>query len=301
VTNLRFSRHTLRQQGRITVAGAIFLTLVAGWLTFLTHSGVTQYVTRQGIRSVDRGALMAASPGGIGKAEAIGQLHRGIALLETAERLSLVPMGRIEAALADAHDALGEREQAEAHYRRALALAPKYTAGRVKLAGYLSQRNEFDAAVDQLRQAVSIDPATPNAAGDLADLLVQRGRTDEATRLIHQALERRPFDADLRLTYGVLLARQGRIDESLAEIGRVVAARPNDAEAYVKRGQILASAGRLSQALPDLERAAELSPDSFEGHVLVAKVAVALGDTNLARTHLEQARAIRARGAPAAP
>ena len=272
VPNLRLSRHLLRRGAKATGVGAIFVGASLLWAVFLIHSGVTKWVTFEGAAAVRR-----------------GEAQRGIALLETGLRLSLLPMGRIEAGIADAHELLGEKAEAEKHYAQAVKLAPRYAEGRARLAHYMSERGERDSAIEQLREAVRLDPETPGAAGDLAELLLAADRGDEAARVLADLLVRRPFDQEIRLAYGVVLAHLDRIDESLAEIDKVTAARPDFADAYFKRAQILAARSRFEEGLAAASRAAELAPGLVPPHMLAAQLAARLGRDDVSRRQLEGA------------
>jgi tetratricopeptide (TPR) repeat protein/NAD-dependent dihydropyrimidine dehydrogenase PreA subunit len=272
VPNLRFSRHLLRRDRKATRSGRVFVCVAALWAVFLIDAGATKWMIFEGTDAV--GA---------------GDARRGIELLTSGLRLSLLPMGRIEAGIADAHEVLGEPEQAEKHYALAVALAPRYTDGRVKLARYMAARGARIEAIDQLREAVRIDPETPQAAGDLAELLLAAGRGDEAEFVLAGLLRRRPYDTDIRLAYGVVLAHLDRIDESLVQIAQVTAARPTFADAYFKRAQILAARSRFQEALDDATRAVALVPGFVPPRMLAAQLAARLGQNELARRQLEGA------------
>ena len=272
VRDVRLSRHVLRRGGKVTGAGVVFVCATAVWTAFVIHSGVTRWVTSEGTAAVRR-----------------GEARRGIDLLTTGLRLSLVPMGRIEAGIADAYELLGEKTEAEKHYAQAVALAPRYAEGRARLAHYMAERGERDAAIEQLREAVRLDPEIPGAAGELAELLLAGGRGEEAGKALAELVARRPLDADLRLAYGVVLAHLDRIDESLAEIDRVTAARPGFADAYFKRAQILAARSRFEEALVAATRATEIEPGLVPPHMLAAQLAARLGNNDLSRQQLDGA------------
>lgn len=271
VPNLRLSRYALRRGGNATRVGVAFVGVAAVWAMFLVHSGITRFAMFEGTRMVSHGQ---AGPDGQQDAALI---RRGLWLLETNLRLSPVPMGRVEAGIAEAHSALGEKAQAEAHYAHAVALAPRFTEGRVKLARFLSERGANRNAIEQLREAVRIDPETPQAAGDLADLLIKDGHPEEAGRILYELCERDPFDPDIRLAYGVVLAHLGRIDDGLHEIGRVILDRPGSVDAHLKRAQILAAAGRLREALDEASRTLELDPGLTEARMLAMQLSLRIG------------------------
>ncbi|MHC4946820.1 MAG: tetratricopeptide repeat protein [Planctomycetota bacterium] len=284
VPDLRFGRFQLRRGGRVTRAGVVFAAVVALWTVFLVHSAVVKHEAYQAGR-----ALAAARPAPDADADEAA-LRRAVDRLERARRLALVPMGRLEAGLAEAHETLGDADRAAQHYERAVELEPRYAEGRVRLARLLAARGEPEAAVAQLREAVRLRPDLPDARGDLADLLVALGRPREAADALRSVLARRPDDAAARLSYGVVLAHAGDIDASVAEIRRVVELEPANAEAHLKLGQILANQRRFEEALEAFRRTADLEPTYLPAHYLAAQVAIRLERHDVALSHLDTAR-----------
>jgi len=126
--------------------------------------------------------------------------------------------------------------EAQAYFRRALAIDPRYPQATAALAiavcnaGYLAWADDaeanFTAAYDLARRAVALAPRYPIA---------------------HFAL-------------GPICAWTGRYDRSMAEYREAINLNPSYAAAHVMLGHWAAYAGRLEEAIPLVEKGIRLSP-----------------------------------------
>ena len=126
--------------------------------------------------------------------------------------------------------------EAQAYFRRALAIDPRYPQATAALAiavcnaGYLAWADDAEAnfteAYDLARRAVALDPRYPIA---------------------HFAL-------------GLICAWTGRYDRSMAEYREAINLNPSYAAAHVMLGHWAAYAGRLEEAIPLVEKGIRLSP-----------------------------------------
>ncbi|MCH2187725.1 tetratricopeptide repeat protein [Myxococcota bacterium] len=98
----------------------------------------------------------------------------------------------------------GNDTEAEAHFRRALALSPSFQA-HIGIAVVLRRQGQPDEAIQHLRDAMRIDPSQSIAYEQLGDLLREQGRFKEAVeqyrqanRLQPSATVRRKLDSTLR-------------------------------------------------------------------------------------------------------
>ena len=284
VRDVRFARVQLRKAGRLQPAGFASLGLAVMWIAFLADAGVVKATEYAGFQQLEGHRRAAAA----GTADTTHS-RRAVELLKRSQRLTLVPTGRVEAGIAEAAESLGDSAAAEAHTRRAIALAPGYSEGRVRLARMLAARGETDSALVQLRAALEVRPDTPDAAGELADLLVNAGREQEAATVLEDLVKRRPHTAPIRVAYGVVLARLGEIDRGIAQLRLALRDAPQLADAHLKLGQVLANQDRMAEALPEFESALELEPGQSQVHVLAARIAFRIGRIDDAVRHLNAA------------
>lgn len=183
---------------------------------------------------------------------------------------------------------LSSAQQAEAHFAKAVALAPNHALARRQLA--LAQirldqparalvtleplLNTTNVPVEAMALAAEAHQLNGNqkAAGDLfnriaklnptdprlrtAIALANVGRADDhkvASELQSIAAADKGTGTDLALIN--MLVRQGQSDQALAALDAFERKRPNDPAAHQLRGQILASQGKVPEARASFERA----------------------------------------------
>ncbi|SHE71731.1 Tfp pilus assembly protein PilF [Microbulbifer donghaiensis] len=140
--------------------------------------------------------------------------------------------------LAALHVQRGNPEQAEAFYRRALAIAPYY------------------------------GPAYIN----LADMYRSAGREQDAEKLLRAGLDKVYANSPLQHSLGLSLVRQKRMDEA-QEFLRRAAENPNTTARYIYVYAIaLNTAGKSADALSELERGLQRFPGNRE--ILSALVSI---------------------------
>jgi tetratricopeptide (TPR) repeat protein len=105
---------------------------------------------------------------------------------------------------------------------------------RTNLGGFLADRGDTAAADAEYRAALTLDPRFAPAWANLADLMRIAGREAEAEATLREGLERVPDSAALHHSLGLSLVRQQRKAEALEELKRAVALDPaNRRFAYV--------------------------------------------------------------------
>ena len=182
---------------------------------------------------------------------------------------------------------MAKKPQQRNDFRAAEAATAFAAALRAHQAGRLQE------AEQHYRQALAADPKHIDALHLFGVLAHQAGRSDIAVNLIGKALaldERMPdFHYNIGLAYGAL----GRLDEAAAHNRKAVSLRPDYPEAHMNLGNALAGQGKQADAVPAYERALALRPGLPEGHYNLANTLAALGRPDDAVTHYERALASR--------
>ncbi len=124
--------------------------------------------------------------------------------------------------------------EAEAQYRRAMAIDPDYGPAYVNLGIALTARG---------------------------DALVRNQREAEAIAAYREALQLNPANSALRFVVGSLLIKAERFEEAIAEFRSGLALVPDSAEAHNNLGGALAATGRTVEAIAEFERALRLNPN----------------------------------------
>ncbi len=189
----------------------------------------------------------------------------------------------------------GAHDDAEAHYRRALAiepnsadawcllgalemvrrrveeavacfaaqvrLAPESAEARNNLAVALSEVGRFEEAVAHGREAVRINPEYVDAYNNLGLVLRDSRRHREALATFRDGLQRRPDHVELGNNLGVLLIELGEVPEAIEVLQRATELKPDYAEAWLNLGNAHRDAAQVDHAHRSYERALQLRPD----------------------------------------
>jgi len=169
-------------------------------------------------------------------------------LAEIAARTD-VPAKQRESFLALAFQQLGDRTEAEAHYRAARQLDPQNQQVLIRLATFLADTNAAEAE-SLLREAMSLDPAASGPRRALAALLAANGGEDqwaEAQQLLAGVGDDPSVSGDRRAR-AILLARRGG-RENLAEARKILDALLADPQAAADSDRLLLARVYEAQAI----------------------------------------------------
>jgi len=162
--------------------------------------------------------------------------------------------------LGQAADAMGETEEAVAHYQAALRASPNNSAVYVKL-GLISDRaGRPGEATALFQKAIQLNPANTDARLNLAIELMQRRNYAQGLRELDELLRLNPRDAAAHFCMGFAFLTLQRIDEAIARFREGLLYRPEDAEAHFGLGSALAAQGKRDEAVVELREAQRLRP-----------------------------------------
>jgi len=192
-----------------------------------------------------------------------------------------------------AHHQRGQLAEAEALYRKILALDPNH-ADTLHLLGVLAhQVGRNGVAVEMIGRAIEINKRPAAYHSNLGTALQALDRLDEAAESYQRALDRDPQLAQARMNLGVVRQAQGDLVAAEACFRRALALCPDLAEAHVNLGCILQAQGKLEQAAASHERALELRPEFLEARFNLGNTRQAQGRLDEAVAHYERAIALQ--------
>jgi Flp pilus assembly protein TadD len=146
---------------------------------------------------------------------------------------------------ARAHNALGvalrgagRDANAEAAFRRALAIYPRYASALANLGNVAFARGAVDSAIAFYEAALAERPAFERARWNLAVAHERRGDAHAAAREYAAIAAADPTHFESRLRLGELLAAAGRRDEARRPIEEALALRPGEATALRALGRL---------------------------------------------------------------
>lgn len=191
-----------------------------------------------------------------------------------------------------AHELLGDVDEAEAAFGRALALSDSSVEARVNLGRTLRAQGATDEAF------VAFTAATDHAPGDAGAWLgrglcaLDLGRLDEARAGLERALELAPHDPLASLALADVALVEGRLPVAADRYRAVLREQPNLAEAWVKLGNVLVRQGQSDDAVRAFEEAVTHAPRLAAAHNGLGAALLARGDLSRARETLEQAASL---------
>ena len=205
--------------------------------------------------------------------------------------------------LAELAGRIGRNADAENLLRRALELAPGFTAARVNLATALHRQNktaEALAELDRVQDALQ-GRANPAYANLRAAVLGRLGDFDEAITLYEDMVRRVPGQPKIWMSYGHALKTVGRTADSVAAYRRATALRPAFGEAWWSIANLktepfdAADLAAMEGALHDAQASVE---DRFHLHFALGKALSDRSDAEKAFIHYAEANRLRRTAQP---
>jgi tetratricopeptide (TPR) repeat protein len=208
-----------------------------------------------------------------------GELIEARSTFERAETLT-PNYWPLEIDLGIVNGSLGEQRLAEAHFRKALDLAPNFPDSHFYFARWLVEQGKSPEALAYLDRAIVVSPAYEAAHLLRMDLLAARGDVAGARRAGAEYLGFEPSNRRARsyasgvlpvraeepscaayLGLGLVLGQQKNFVESALAYRGALEVDPRCADALNNLGWTLNQLGFLQEAIPILEKALEIRPD----------------------------------------
>ncbi len=124
-------------------------------------------------------------------------------------------------------------------------------------------RKNIDEAIAHLKKAIEIAPQYAAAWNFLGTIAYQSRQYQQAEQYFREALKRDPEAYSPLVNLGGALLSEAKIEESLPVNERAAKLRPKDPLAHAQLGQSYYFLGRLDEAERHLKQAKELDPSHF--------------------------------------
>ena len=134
--------------------------------------------------------------------------------------------------LAELAGRIGRYKDAETLLRRAVELAPGFTAARANLALVLYRQNRAPEALTLLDAVIADEPDNPGHANLKAAALGRLGGFEDAIALYEKVLHDAPGQPRVWLSYGHMLKTVGRRDDGIAAYRRALSLLPTLGDAW---------------------------------------------------------------------
>jgi TolB-like protein/Tfp pilus assembly protein PilF len=155
--------------------------------------------------------------------------------------------------------------KAKAAATEALRLDDRLAEAHTSLAfGLELWEHRWTEAEASFKRAIALNPSYALAHHWYALLLDSMLRPVEALREIEAAAALEPFSAPISTDVGMILAHQQRYDSAIEQLTRTLAAHPTYADAHKELGWAYGLSGRLDAALASMQRARELGSNDAD-------------------------------------
>lgn len=155
---------------------------------------------------------------------------------------------------------MDDQEGAIADYSRAIEISPFLVLARVRRADLLMNKEELDAALEDLDVVLRTDPDHAEAHYHRATIRQIRGDYDGAQSDLDQVIRVQPGNGSAYYNRAFLHLRQGRTTEAISDFTRAIEIAPGNLNALLSRADAYLKRGDLKEACADFERCLELAP-----------------------------------------
>ncbi|MCZ6559781.1 MAG: tetratricopeptide repeat protein [Gammaproteobacteria bacterium] len=204
--------------------------------------------------------------------------------------------------LAFSHQRLGNYDNAEEYYLRALDLNPDYLAGWIHLGQVYLDDQQADQAEAAFLRALEIDPDSAAALTGLARFHIAKREFASAIERLQMALDIQPTASQLH--YYLAMAYRQSDDRDMArqemalrgtttpwfedQLLIELSALHRNSRTYLDNGRAAFERGDLPGAAENYRRALESKPGDATTHLALSWVLELLGDTKQARFQVER-------------
>jgi TolB-like protein/Tfp pilus assembly protein PilF len=144
---------------------------------------------------------------------------------------------------------------------KALELDPNLAEAHVLLANVKQEQWHWADAEAEYRRALALNPNSAAAHEGLALWLVCQGRADEAVAWAERGRELDPLAVSFE-DFGWILFQTRHYDQAIHELRRALAVRPDEVGALTDLGFVLIANNQAADAIPVLEKAVSVSKRS---------------------------------------
>ncbi len=154
----------------------------------------------------------------------------------------------------------GDFQQAAAHWRRTLEIAPRHTEARSALVSLYEQQGQLDQAAELLREACRLEPKSASNWLQLGGLEVRRLHLDDAENAFSRAAELAPDTPEPFVALAQLCIHENRDPQRAKKAAQTAVRLAPIAANYFLLATVCDRTGDMPGALTAIRRAMELEP-----------------------------------------
>lgn len=157
-------------------------------------------------------------------------------------------------------DALGERDSAVEHARKAVAVEPDNFGLRAHLSNLLRKNGAFEDASIVIHEALSINPEWGEGYKQLSLVHDAKQEYDTAVQYAQQAVTAEPANLALQTHLGDMFYKASDYESAITLLFEIVAVFPRNGEAYRQLSHIYNAQGNIEQAIACARKSVEFEP-----------------------------------------
>ena len=173
------------------------------------------------------------------------------------------------------HQQLGELEEAERAYQKALSMVPSSVPVRINLADLYREQNRDEEGEQLLRQALVISPDDGDVYHSLGLLLIRQKRYPEAVQALERAAQLRPDRWRYSYILAVALQETGQVPRALETLKKAYDRHPDNLELLMLLATLNRDNGRLEEAILYANKLIERVPENAMFRQLLAQLEAA--------------------------
>jgi serine/threonine-protein kinase len=201
--------------------------------------------------------------------------------------------------LANVLVARGKVREAEAAYRQCFRLKPNLALAHSNFGLALLAWQRYDEAEAACRRAIALEPDLPGAHTTLGNALHSQGKYAEAEAAYRHALHLEPDLPEAHSNLGAALNAQGKHHEAEALCRKAIALKPGLPQAYVVLGGVLIAQQKYDEAEAACRKAVALDPHLAEAYSALGAALCAMRQFGEAETDCRKAVALAPHSAKA--
>jgi tetratricopeptide (TPR) repeat protein len=168
-----------------------------------------------------------------------------------------------------------KKDEAVAHYRKAIEIAPDFYPAHNNLGSDELGQSHLDAAKTEFTKVVQLNQSDASAYFNLANVAMLQGQLSEANNFLDEGFRRQPDSALGKFLLGTLDLRAGKLSDAEQALRRSIELDPTMAQPRLQLVNLYVKQGRKPDAIDQLHAfltAMPLSPFSPQAKQILQKL-----------------------------
>ncbi len=195
--------------------------------------------------------------------------------------------------LGEAHDKLGDYDQAVEEFKRALKINPNYFFGLNNLGNVYGKQRKYVEAISNFQKAINQKPDYSPAHYNIARAYHLVGKKQEAAESYRKAIQFNPYFEQAFYNLAYLSMELSGFDEAIENFNKFIKMQPNHSKAHFGLGNALMMKGQLDLAMQEYRISGNLDPSFALPYMNMANIQMQTKNISAAIENYEKALKIK--------